>query len=170
MAGYFINQALQYITINADKARFEVIIEKLRAAAIAAGQNTMTYQEVINVINDMKRSAEKLQLTCNISWFMIANITAKMRSSNQPMKEFMMNLKHLGVTEYLISPIEAEKTTASLIQGELQLEWDTLQSNKEKIFPNHQHFKDRQRSIFVLVSQDKTNHVFEINLNGKIST
>ena len=82
MAGYFINQALQYITINADKARFEVIIEKLRAAAIAAGQNTMTYQEVINVINDMKSLAEKLQLTCNISWFMIANITSKMRSSN----------------------------------------------------------------------------------------
>ena len=122
MAGYFINQTLQYITINADKIRFNTIITKLRAAAIAAGQNSMTYQEVLNVINDMKRMSEKLDLTCNLVWFMIANITTKMRSSNQPMKEFMMNLKHLGVTDYLVVPSEAEQTTTTLIQGEIQLD------------------------------------------------
>ena len=122
MAGYFINQTLQYITINADKIRFNTIITKLRAAAIAAGQNSMTYQEVLNVINDMKRMSEKLDLKCNLVWFMIANITTKMRSSNQPMKEFMMNLKHLGVTDYLVVPSEAEQTTTTLIQGEIQLD------------------------------------------------
>ena len=168
MAGYFINQAIQYVTINADKIRFETIINKLRTAAIAAGQNTMTYQEVVGAINDMKSLSEKLQLTCSLIWFMITNISTKMRSSNQPMKEFMMNLKHLGVTEYLVLPKEAEQTTATLIQGEKQLEWDKLQANKEKIFANHQQLKDRQRSIFMLVSQDKTNHVFEINLNGNL--
>ena len=167
LAGYFINQAIEHLVFNADNIRFEKIVVYLRAAATAAGTNSFMYTEIINVINDLKNLAVKLELKAYTVWFMISQISVKMRSTNQVLREFMINLKILKILNYLVVPEEKENSTLHLIQGERVLAFERIQTEKEAKFKTTQIFKDRQRSFINLASQEKTIHVFEINLNGK---
>ena len=167
LAGFFINQTIQYMVLNATSLRLTKILAPLRAAAVSTGANTMMYTEIINVINDLKNQATQLKLNAYQAWFMVSQITTKMRSSNQMLKEFMLNLKTLDVLKYLIVPEEREPNTEKLIQAEQLLNFDKILEVKEQTFKNNQEFKDRQRSFFNLLSQEKTIHVFEFNLNGK---
>ena len=168
LAGYYINQAIQYMVLEANQMRLEKIIGFLRAAAVATGPNTMMYSEIVNVINDLKDQSTRLRLNAYQAWFMVSQITTKMRSSNQMLKEFMLNLKTIDVLQYLIVPEERELNTEKLIQAEQLLNFDKILEVKEQTFKNNQEFKDSQKSYFNFLSQEKTIHVFEINLNGKI--
>ena len=90
------------VVLSADKMQYHLIIESLRAAATAAGPNTMIYQEIIDVINSLKKIAQDLELTAEKVWKLVTSITTKQRCSNQCLKEFMLNLKKLGVLNYRI--------------------------------------------------------------------
>ena len=156
------------MVLNATKIRLEKILAWLRAAAVATGANTMMFTEIVNVINDLKDQSTQLRLDAYQAWFLVSQITTKMRSTNQMLKEFMLNLKTLDVLKYLVVPEERERDTDLLVQAEELLNFDKILEVKEQTFKNNQAFKDRQRSFFNLASQEKTIHVFEINLNGKI--
>ena len=166
LAGYFINQTVEMIVFGAEKMKYHLIIETLKAAASAAGPNTMIYQEIMDVINSMKIAAAKLELTADGVWKLVTSINTKVRTDNQCLKEFMLNLKKLGVLDYLIPITEHERSTKGLFQGEVFINYDQYLSNIENKFPKASAFKDKQKSFLLLDSKEKTIYVFEINLNG----
>ena len=127
----------------------------------------MIYQEIIDVINSLKKIAQDLELTAEKVWKLVTSITTKQRCSNQCLKEFMLNLKKLGVLNYRIPITEHEVTTKNLFQGEIIVDYDKYILAINEKFSRTDQFKQEQKSKFQLNSQEKTIHVFEFNLNGK---
>ena len=156
------------IVFGAEKMKYHLIIETLKAAAAAAGPNTMIYQEIMDVINTIKIAAAKVELTADRMWKLVTSINTRIRTDNQCLKEFMLNLKKLGVLDYLIPITEHERSTKGLYQGEVFINYDEYLTNIDVKFPKAGDFKDKQKSFLTLDSKEKTIYVFEINLNGKL--
>ena len=167
LAGYFINQVVEMTVMEAEKMKYHLIIEKLRAAATAAGPNTMMYQEIMDVINSTKISAAKVELNAENIWKLVTSINTRQRTNNQCLKEFMLNLKKIGALDYLIPITEHEKSPKSLFQGEVMINYDEYLINIDGKFHRDTEFKSAQKSVLLLDSKEKTIYVFEINLNGK---
>ena len=168
LSGYFINKTIEYMVLGLENLKLRIIIEKLKAAATAAGPNTMCYQEIIQTINDLKQAAAECKLTAKLAWKLVTSITTKQRNTNQCMKEFVMNLQRLGALDYLLEFEEHETSTKNLFQGEILVDWDMFLDNSSKMSKLEK--ERRQKSLFMMVSYEKTINVFEFNLNGEFNT
>ena len=154
--------------LNADAIKIESVWELMRPAATAAGPNTNLYAEIVEVINSMKVDAAKRNLTAYKAWLLVAGLCTREHGCsgiNTLQSNFMLNLKRIGMLNYMLVPTEHQHGDM-LFQAEEHFDWDLLTKSRNKtssLFPCIEN-----KTTFLKKSQDRTEHIFEINSKGKL--
>ena len=129
-------ETCQYIVLNATEFKIDTVWEMMRAAAAAAGPNTNLYAEIIETINDLKHYSARRMLTAHTAWMMVSGLSTRthgQQGANTLMTNFMVNLKRVGGTDYLLIPTSTEESDDRLFQGEKRFHWTQLSRSRASI-------------------------------------
>ena len=114
MAHYFAAQLVQYVVLNAHDIKFEPLMLKLRAVALAWGPATTGYEQAVAIINMIKEEIFNCTLTPARVWLLIKSIVPSGKHLTEELVTFMDNLENNAVLTYLVIMEFAENPTQLL--------------------------------------------------------
>ena len=104
------------MVLNANDLKFEPLMERLRAVALAWGPSTAGYEQAVSIINMIKEEIFNCTLTPARVWLLIKSIVHHGKHLTDELVSFMDNLENNAILTYLIV-MEKEEDPESLITG-----------------------------------------------------
>ena len=104
------------MVLNCNDLKFEPLMDKLRAVALALGPATAGYEQAIAVINMIKEEIFNSTLTPARVWLLIKSLLYHGKHVTNELLTFMDNLEDNGCLTYLLR-MEKEEDSSLLIPG-----------------------------------------------------
>ena len=111
------------MVLHAHNLKYEELIEKLRAVALAWGPATTGYEQALSIINMIKEEIYNCTLTPARVWLLIKSIINGGKHLTEEVITFMDNLENNAVLTEVI--MEHAEDPTKLLQG-----WYILLSNQ----------------------------------------